>query len=136
MFSDRLPTPLLGNVATPLWAVTETGVNVAPPGLFRTPAVTVPLKVGSILPYSFTPVTVRPNVPPAMVLAGGCAVTTRNVASASLLTAIGAVVTGLRVPLDAWSVKLPVWFSTRVNVADPLTAVTEVGATTALAVAF
>ena len=50
--------------------------SVAPPGLFASATVTVPLKEVSMLPELSSASTVRPKGVPAARLAGGCCVTT------------------------------------------------------------
>ena len=72
MVSDRSE-----NVATPLDAVAvSVPPSVAPPGLFASATVTVPLNEVSMLPELSSASTVRPKGVPAARLAGGCCVTT------------------------------------------------------------
>ena len=66
------------NVATPLDAVTDSvPPSVAPPGLFASATVTVPLKEAIGLPELSSAWTVTPKGLPAVMLVGGGWVTTR-----------------------------------------------------------
>ena len=67
------------NVATPSVAVAvSVPPSVAPPGLFASTTVTVPLKEVTGLPELSSASTVRPKGLPAVTLLGGCWVTTRS----------------------------------------------------------
>ena len=77
----------------------------------------------------------NPNGLPAAAVAGG-GVKTSNCSAGASATTIGVVVTGARLPLDAWIVNVPGWFRTREgSVPTPLTIEMVSFATIALAVA-